>query len=317
MVNTNSQTVNYNLFTEVTTTNDMGDYFQVLEGMNDGLGGFYRYESGTSMAAADVSGTLALMQDFFTNTLQMTPSPALLKAMLINGARPTLPSYNMRAGNPINNEGWGLINLPNSLPTNAAATFIASGSTPASMFIQDQSTTNALATGDSHSFTLTISSNAPAAPLRLTLTWTDPPGDPVAAIKLVNGLELIVTNFDDPTNPIVYYGNDILANGFNTAENATNMVSVDAINNVQNVFIPQPVGTNYTVTVIGREVNVNAVSAQTTVTTTPSVGRLCAERGAGLRAGDFLRRCVHGRRTMASSPIRPATRTSPAPRRTR
>ncbi len=272
VVNTNSQTVNYNLFTEVATTNDLGNYYQVLEGMNDSLGGYYRYESGTSMAAADVSGTLALIQDFFTNTLQMTPSPALLKAMLINGARPTLPYYNMQAGNPINNEGWGLINLPNSLPTNAAATFIASGSTPASMFIQDQSPTNALATGDSHSFTLTISSNAPAAPLRLTLTWTDPPGDPVAAIKLVNGLELVVTNLDNPTNPVVYYGNDILANGFNTAENATNIVSVDAINNVQNVFIPQPVGTNYTVTVIGREVNVNAVSAQTNLFAGPPNG---------------------------------------------
>jgi uncharacterized repeat protein (TIGR03803 family) len=269
--NSSSQTVNYNLFTEVATTNDLGDYYQVLEGMNDGLGGYYRYESGTSMAAADASGTLALMQDFFTNRLQMTPSPALLKAMLINGARPSLPYYNMRVSNPINNEGWGLINLTNSLPA-AIQTNFSGGAVPSTMFIQDQSPTNALATGDSHSFTVTISSNAPAAPLRLTLTWTDPPGDPVAAIKLVNSLELIVTNLDNPTNPVVYYGNDIVANGFNTAENATNIVSVDAINNVQNVFIPQPVGTNYTVTVIGREVNVNAVSAQTNLYAGPPNG---------------------------------------------
>ena len=48
---------------------------------------YYRYETGTSMAAADVSGVLALMEDYFTNTLALTPSPALLKAMLINGAR--------------------------------------------------------------------------------------------------------------------------------------------------------------------------------------------------------------------------------------
>ena len=41
------------------------------------------------MSAADVSGVLALMQDYFTNTLQTVPSPALLKALLINGARPT------------------------------------------------------------------------------------------------------------------------------------------------------------------------------------------------------------------------------------
>ena len=47
---------------------------------------------------------------------------------------------------------------------------------------------------------------------------------------------------------------------------------MDAINNVQNVFIPQPVGTNYTVTVIGREVNVNAVSAQTNLFAGPPNG---------------------------------------------
>ena len=55
-------------------TNDLGNYYSVLEGMNDGLGGFYRYESGTSMAAADVSGTLALIQDFFTNHCSWCPA---------------------------------------------------------------------------------------------------------------------------------------------------------------------------------------------------------------------------------------------------
>ena len=67
------------------------------------------------MSAADVSGVLALMQDYFTNTLHTTPSPALLKAMLINGARPT-GSYDLQVQNKINFEGWGLINLPDSLP---------------------------------------------------------------------------------------------------------------------------------------------------------------------------------------------------------
>ncbi len=45
----------------------------------------------------------------------------------------------------------------------------------------------------------------------MTLAWTDPPGDPAAAIKLVNNLVLVVTNLSNPTNPIVYYGNDIPA----------------------------------------------------------------------------------------------------------
>ena len=78
--NTTATAVIYEFIVDVQTTNDLGNYYQVLEGMNDSLGGWYRYESGTSMAAADVSGVLALMQDYFTNTLHATPSPALLKA---------------------------------------------------------------------------------------------------------------------------------------------------------------------------------------------------------------------------------------------
>ena len=257
--NITSEPISFDLTTTIITTNGVGENKLKLHDLDDSLKPYYRFETGTSMAAADVSGVLALMQDFFTNTLRATPSPALLKAMLINGARPT-GLYNLQVNNSINFVGWGLVNLPNSLPTNNPASF--NGTTPSAIYFQDQSPTNALATGDSHTFLVTVQTNTPE--LRVTLVWTDPPGNPAAAIKLVNHLELVVTNMDNPTNPVVYYGNDIPAGYlFNTPENPTNLVVPDSINNVQNVIIPPFLGTNYAITVIGRDVNVNADSAQT------------------------------------------------------
>jgi subtilisin-like proprotein convertase family protein len=273
--NTTTEPISFNVTTDVITTNNPGDYYLVLSNLDQsigtpnpnstGPGPYYRYETGTSMSAADVSGVLALMQQYFTNNFGVTPSPALMKAALINGARVSNAQiYNLEVTNTINHEGWGLINLTNSLPGVIANQF----NTPCDDFFVDQSPTNALATGDSHTYTVSIisstNSGAQNLPLRVTLAWTDPPGNPAAAIKLVNSLELVVTNSDNPTNPIVYYGNDIGAGQtYNTPENPTNAVNVDAINNVQNVFIyPQP-GANYSITVIGRQVNVNAVTAQT------------------------------------------------------
>jgi len=116
---TNGSPVHYDLITTIVTTNNQGNFFEVLSNLNNSLSGtppyFYRYETGTSMAAADVSGVLALMQDFFTNTLHTTPSPGLLKAMLINGSR-TVGSYSYAITNGLNFQGWGLVNIANSLP---------------------------------------------------------------------------------------------------------------------------------------------------------------------------------------------------------
>src|ERR1035437_4873182 len=258
--------ISISVTTDIVTTNNPGDYFLVLSNLNQSIGTFnpastgpgpyYRYQSGTSMSAAAVSGVLALMQDYFTNTLHATPSPVLLKAMLINGARVT-GSYDFQAQNSINYEGWGLVNLTNAVPpgiTNQLSAACAS-------YFADQNPTNALVTGDSHTYHVTVASAAAALPLRITLAWTDPPGDPAAAIKLVNDLNLVVSNSDAG---FVYYGNDIPASStFNSAHSSTNTANYDAINNVENVYLPPGAGTNFSVTVLVYRVNVNAVTAQT------------------------------------------------------
>ena len=84
--NASTQSVNFDLIVFLTQTNDLGNFFQVQKALNDPIKP-YRYESGTSMAAPAVSGMLALFQEYLNANFSLRPSPALLKAMLINGAR--------------------------------------------------------------------------------------------------------------------------------------------------------------------------------------------------------------------------------------
>src|SRR5207249_3191784 len=147
-----------------------------------------------------------------------TNSPALMKALLINGARSVGNLYDLQVASSENFQGWGLINLPNSVPTNQN-----SGSS--SMFSFDQSPAAALATGQSHTRNVRLTQAGRAQPLRVTLVWTDPPGNPAASIKLVNDLDLIVTNLDSRE---VFFGNDIAANNdFNLAWDTNAIPNID------------------------------------------------------------------------------------------
>ncbi|HTL54613.1 MAG TPA: S8 family serine peptidase [Candidatus Limnocylindrales bacterium] len=233
------------------------NYFQVLSNLNTGLGPFYRFESGTSLAAASVSGTLALMQEMFEHRLGATNSPALLKALLINGARSLTNLYGLSPQNATNAQGWGLIHLPNSLP--AELTNKSADNGP--MLIFDQNPAQALSTGESKTRIIAVSPAARNQPLRMTLVWTDPPANPVAATKLVNDLDLIVTNLDSGE---VFIGNDIpLGSSFNSPATPSTFSKHDLVNNVENVYLPPDLGGNYSVTVLGRRVNVNAVAQRT------------------------------------------------------
>jgi subtilisin-like proprotein convertase family protein len=262
--NTTTQNLSLDIITDIVTTNDLGNYYEVLSNLNNSLTGGtpphrYRYESGTSMSAADASGTLALMQEFFERRLGVTNSPAMYKALLINGARSVSTLYDFQVENTVNFQGWGLIQLPNSVPE--ALTNGVTQPGPAPMRMYDQNPTTALATGQSQTRQVRLSPDALGLglPLRVTLVWTDPPGNPAAAVKLVNDLDLVVTNLDTGE---IFFGNDIGPSSNFTFPWDTNAPpNSDAINNVENVYLLPPLGTNYAVTVIGRHVNVNAVTA--------------------------------------------------------
>ena len=255
--------VSYNLTTQIITTNDLGDELEVLHALDDGLGAppqYYRYETGTSMAAPAVSGVLALMQDFFTNTLRLTPSPALLKAMLINGARVS-GSYTFAVTNTINYQGWGVPKLPNSIPS-ALTNTTPSATNTLPLFFVDQSPTNTVATGDRRTYLVSVPTiQARGQALRVTLAWTDPPGNPAAAVKLVNDLDLVVTNL---ATGEIFYGNNFSSAGNPPFSIGGTNTPTDVINNVENIYLSPTLSTNYSITVVGHSVNVNAVTLDQT-----------------------------------------------------
>jgi subtilisin-like proprotein convertase family protein/subtilisin family serine protease len=259
--NESETTVAFDLETRVMTEEEPEGYFAGLKELNDGLEPHYRMESGTSMAAPVVSGMLGLMQQHLTENGH-SPSPALLKALLINGARSSGTVYDFQIDPLINYQGWGLPNLNNSLPSRFLE---ETDNKSSSVQFFDQDPDLALATGDVRSWDLNVSTNgARAFPMRVTLVWTDPPGNPAAGIKLVNDLDLVVSN---TVSGDVYFGNDFAQSTrftrlstTNSTSTATNLVSqADIVNNVENVYINGPLSTNYVVSVIGRRVNVNTV----------------------------------------------------------
>ena len=146
----------------------------------------YIFSGGTSMSTPLVAGAAALAREFFTDVEGITPSAALIKAILLNAAADISPGqYGTGATQeildpprPNNVQGWGRLELETSL-------FPAA---PKTLRYVDKAT--GLNTSENHIYNFTVGDGA--VDLKATLVWSDYPGSPVSAGGLVNDLDLSI-----------------------------------------------------------------------------------------------------------------------------
>jgi subtilase family protein len=174
----------------------------------------YTAYSGTSQAAPNVAGAAGVVFDWFKDRFGVFPSPAMAKAILINGAVDI-----KTADIPNNNEGWGRINLTNSLLN------------PGGGLYTDQ-TSILGTTGDPAAYTTSGIVQDPTKPVTATLVWTDPAGAVNCNPCLVNDLDLLVTQ-----GTTTWRGNSF-TNGFSNTS-----ATADTRNNVEEVKLPPGVAT--------------------------------------------------------------------------
>jgi hypothetical protein len=210
----------------------------------------FAFFSGTSMATPVAAGSAALIYQSYTNRFNKAPSPAMMKAMMVAGARmlnTILYRYSPLGVEPsLVDQGWGLIDVKRAvdgLP-------ITSGDTNSILLIdQDES----VSSSETKSYSVTVPANQGG--LRIVLAWTDPAGNPVNSKQLVNDLDLYV----DGPGGSGYLGNFFSSDGVNSYLIAPFTEAYadfygDAFNNVEVINIPNLAAGTYSIKVTGFDI---------------------------------------------------------------
>jgi len=162
----------------------------------------YTRMGGTSMAAAVAGGAAALLSEYLEVKESMkNPSSALIKALLINGAR--------SLQGEIYDRGFGILDTAGTVLALENSFFrFVDGETVR----QDGSREYQIKVKDSR------------FPLKVTLAWVDPAPQPGAAAALVNDLDLVVK----APGGKIYYGNDFAGERMPDSNNNVEQVCIDS-----------------------------------------------------------------------------------------
>ncbi|CAN5455252.1 hypothetical protein BH10PSE14_BH10PSE14_30740 [soil metagenome] len=139
-----------------------------------GTDGNYMYLSGTSMAAPVVSGAAAVLRGYFIDQRAHTPSAALLKATLINGATwiPGSVQEDPAVGMPNFHQGFGRLDLSRTFPVDEQTPFALTFDDIDDAHGVEMEKPNKAAVNWRRRFVV----NTANRPLAVTMCWTDPPG---------------------------------------------------------------------------------------------------------------------------------------------
>jgi len=187
--------------------------------------GRYEWMSGTSMSNPAVAGAAAVVVQWYEENHGETPSPAMVRSLLINTAH-DLDDANGNTG-PIPNqdEGWGMVDISKlEYPKDD----------PVPIRVYDQPTQ--LQTGEVDEYQVMTGSDE--EPLKMSLVWTDKHAQSGDDPTLKNDLNLEV---ESPTGAI-YRGNAFSGGWTQAGQDAmdpfdSNGDGYDNVNNVENVYI--------------------------------------------------------------------------------
>jgi hypothetical protein len=214
--------------------------FGVSPGDREYISARLTWGGGTSGASPKTAGACALLTQWWRRFHQgATPSPAMLKALVVNGAEP------MQSGGAIPNpiQGWGRLNLENIFNPALERIYVDQ-----QYWLRQR--------GDSQRWSLRVAN--PRYPVKLTLCWTDPPG-PLGsgteqAPAVVNKLALRLQ-----VGERLYRANQF-SNGWSVADGSPHREGWD---NLQNIFLPAgAVNGPLEVVVTALEVTMNGLTGQ-------------------------------------------------------
>ena len=180
------------------------------------------------MACPLVAGSAALVREWLQKKRNISnPDGATIKAILLAGAKSLAPgqygtgkTQEIPNSYPNNVEGWGQVNLGNSLQNSVG------------LLVYDA---KVIEQGKTHTFTVKATAgNA----LNIVMAYTDAPGNPGSGKALVNNLDLLVKT---PSGKLIYPNSG---------------TSADNLNNVEGVRIAAAdvVSGTYTITVTGTSI---------------------------------------------------------------